>query len=231
MHTTISQSSPTLADLKQVMIRIQIAALETLERCMQNLEPTGDDKKDRAQAQQLNRQRMSATQTLLHCRTMFRELREAELQEHRIAEEKRQAEKKAIFDLANLRYLHRIYPNQYDNPDAPAPSPATDNQFGEGGRASDRMRGRPEPSETSVCGMLKQRLSMSPQPPEDHAQTSLSMPHDPPKGAVVKRSAGHAVAAKPSNPSTYTPKRTRCKTRKPKHPRQSRKRKRKQRRG
>ena len=95
MHTTIPSSSPTLADLKQVMIRIQIAALETLERCMQNLELTGDDKKDRAAATALNRQRMSATQTLLHCRTMFRELREAELQEHRIAQEKKQAEKKA----------------------------------------------------------------------------------------------------------------------------------------
>ncbi len=185
MHTTISQSSPTLADLKQVMIRIQIAALETLERCMQNLEPTGDDKKDRAQAQQLNRQRMSATQTLLHCRTMFRELREAELQEHRIAEEKRQAEKKAIFDLANLRYLHRIYPNQYDNPDAPAPSPATDNQFGEGGDRSQidrRMRGRPESSNDQSSVGATGGLSASAGPHEPEPQPNApKQPTAPPK--------------------------------------------------
>ena len=119
MHTTISQSEPTLADLQRVMIRIQIAALETMERCMQDQKSSGDEKKDRAQSATLNRQRMAAAQTLTHCRTMFREIREAEAQTHRIAEEKRQSKKQAIYELASLRRLHQTYPGQYDDPDAP----------------------------------------------------------------------------------------------------------------
>ena len=37
MHTTPSSNQPTLRDLQAVMIRVQIKALETLERFMQGL--------------------------------------------------------------------------------------------------------------------------------------------------------------------------------------------------
>jgi len=154
MHTTIPSSEPTLADLTSVMIRVQIAALETLQLCMQDPESTGDEKKDRAEATKLNRKRMAATQTLLHCRTMFRELREAEAQTHRIAEEKKQSERKAIYDLASRRRLHKTYPGEYDDPDAPTPVPAPSPLEGEGGRASDRMRGRPESSDDQSASTL-----------------------------------------------------------------------------
>ncbi|MFB3430035.1 MAG: hypothetical protein ABL309_03875 [Phycisphaerales bacterium] len=74
----------------------------------------------------------------------------------------------------------------------------------EGGRVSGRMRGRPEPSGRSECGMLKQRSNTEPTRPPDHAQPSLSMPPD----------------------SSPPRKRSRYKTRKPKRPKQMRSRKR-----
>jgi hypothetical protein len=149
MHTTPNLAQPTIADLKRTMIRIQIAALETLERCMADPEPSGNEKTDKAKSIERNRQRMAAAQALIHCRTMARELRESEAQSHRIAEDERQASKKAIYERARLRRLHRQYPGEYEDPDAP------------GGFAE--------------CGMLKQSLSMIPQSPEEHAQTSLIM--------------------------------------------------------
>ncbi len=117
MHTT--PTTPTLADLQQTMIRVQIAALETLERCMTDPESTGNEKTDKAKSTERNRQRMAAAQALIHCRTMAREIRESEAQTHRITEEKRQIAKKVKHELASLRRLHRQYPGEYDDPDAP----------------------------------------------------------------------------------------------------------------
>ena len=57
------------------MLRVQTKALETLERLMDDPEPTGDEKKDAAQSRERNRQRLAANQTLMHCRTMAREER------------------------------------------------------------------------------------------------------------------------------------------------------------
>ena len=158
MHTTIPSSEPTLADLISVMIRMQIEALETLQRCMQDPESTGDEKKDRAEALKLNRKRMAATQTLLHCRTMFREIREAEAQTHRIAEEMKQSERKAIYDLASRRRLHKTYPGEYDDPDAPC------------GMAMQSMAMQGAESPESAEGIAKLRVAMphTPSPPTDN---------------------------------------------------------------
>jgi len=154
MHTT--PTTPTLADLNQTMIRVQIAALETLERCMTDPESTGNEKTDKAKSTERNRQRMAAAQALIHCRTMFRELRERREQSHRIRQDERQASKKAIYERAHLRRLHRQYPGEYDDPDAPSTSRAPEGSGflppspleGEGGRRSQsvgRMRGSSEP--------------------------------------------------------------------------------------
>ena len=160
MHTTISQSEPTLADLITVMIRIQIAALETMQRCMQDQKSTGDEKKDLAESTKLNRQRMAAAQILTHCRTMFREIREAEAQQHRIAEEKKQSERKAIYDLASRRRLHKTYPGEYDDPDAPVSG---------GGMAMQSMAMQDVQPTQSAEGIAKLRVAMppSPSPPTD----------------------------------------------------------------
>jgi hypothetical protein len=116
---------------------------------MADPEPSGNEKTDKLKSIERNRQRMAAAQALIHCRTMARELREAEAQTHRIAEDERQAGKKAVYERARLRRLHRQYPGEYEDPDALVtsrapegsgplpPSPQTDDQSGEGGRAAD----------------------------------------------------------------------------------------------
>jgi hypothetical protein len=85
MHTTPTGPSELLTlrhqieierlRLKLTMIRVQTSALETLERYMEVQEPTGDDKKDKAEATTLNRQRLAANQALIHCRSAERENR------------------------------------------------------------------------------------------------------------------------------------------------------------
>ncbi|MFU8829212.1 MAG: hypothetical protein ACNA8P_07225 [Phycisphaerales bacterium] len=57
------------------MLRVQTKALETLERLMDDPEPTGDEKKDAERSRERNRQRLAANQALIHCRTMAREER------------------------------------------------------------------------------------------------------------------------------------------------------------
>ena len=120
MHTTpdtLKPSELTLRDLQTVMIRVQIKALETLERLMDDQKLTGDEKVDKAKAIERNRQRLSATQTLVHCRAVQRELRERRELAHRIKQDERLAAKKAPHELASLRRLHKLHPDEYDNPD------------------------------------------------------------------------------------------------------------------
>ncbi|MFI4855312.1 MAG: hypothetical protein ACIAQF_10100 [Phycisphaerales bacterium JB065] len=141
MHTTPDTTELTLRDFQQVMIRVQIKALETLERLMDDQELTGNEKVDKAKATERNRQRLSATQTLVHCRAVQRELRERRELAHRIRQDERLAAKKAPHELASLRRLHKLHPDEYDNPDTTPPSPLA----GEGGDRSQidrRMRGR-----------------------------------------------------------------------------------------
>jgi len=57
----------------------------------------------------------------------------------------RQTSKKAIYERAHLRRLHRQYPGEYDDPDAPAPSPPRGRRWSCADSAHDRMRGSPEP--------------------------------------------------------------------------------------
>ncbi|MFG0293403.1 MAG: hypothetical protein ACF8MJ_09660 [Phycisphaerales bacterium JB050] len=61
--------------LELTMIRVQTKALETLERLMDDPEPTGNEKQDRFEATKRNRQRLAANQVLIHCRTAEREKR------------------------------------------------------------------------------------------------------------------------------------------------------------
>ncbi|MFI4854503.1 MAG: hypothetical protein ACIAQF_05940, partial [Phycisphaerales bacterium JB065] len=64
--------------LELTMIRVQTKALETLERLMDDPEPTGNEKQDRFEATKRNRQRLAANQVLIHCRTAAREKRLAQ---------------------------------------------------------------------------------------------------------------------------------------------------------
>ncbi|MFI4853974.1 MAG: hypothetical protein ACIAQF_03215 [Phycisphaerales bacterium JB065] len=165
MHTTpntLKPSEPTLRDLQQVMIRVQIKALETLERLMDDQELTGNEKVDKAKAIERNRQRMSATQTLVHCRAMQRELRERREQSHRIRQDERQAAKKAPHELASLRRLHKLHPDEYDNPDTTPPSPLRGRRWSCAASAQDRMRGRSEPSDRSDTTNLNQAATPTP---------------------------------------------------------------------
>jgi hypothetical protein len=196
MHTTNSQSEPTLADLISVMIRMQIAALEALQLCMKDPESTGDEKKDRAEALKLNRKRMAATQTLLHCRTMFREIREAEAQTHRITEEKRQFAKKAKHDLAQLRRLYHQYPNEYDNPD--------DTVSG-GGMAMQSMAMQDKGTTQNPEDIANLRMAMPPSPSNDQSadgatggSPASAGPNEPePQSDIAKKPA---VPPKPLTP-------------------------------
>ena len=97
MHATAKQPSETnaantqtaeeaLAHIKAVyrvkrleseltMITAQTKAMEALIYCMTPLQSTGDAKIDAFYAKERNRQRLAATQTLLHIRTVQREKR------------------------------------------------------------------------------------------------------------------------------------------------------------
>ena len=57
------------------MLIAQTKALETLMHCMTPVQSTGDTRRDAAHARERNRQRLAATQTLLHIRTVQREQR------------------------------------------------------------------------------------------------------------------------------------------------------------
>ena len=157
MHTTpdteinTDTTQLTLRDLQAVMIRVQIKALETLERLMDDQKLTGDEKVDKAKAIERNRQRLSATQTLVHCRAVQRELRERRELAHRIRQDERQAAKKAPHELASLRRLHKLHPDEYDDPDTTPPSPLGGawEKVACADSAQDRMRGQPEPSDRS----------------------------------------------------------------------------------
>jgi len=195
------------------MVAAQTKALETLVHCMKPVQTTGDTKLDAFYARERNRQRLAAIQTLLHIRTVQREKRlrramrakakaKAERLEPNRASDGSQATKKempAPPAPSKGGVVRSEADGHVDNGSTvatPAPSPLA----GEGGRVSGRMRGRPEPSGRSECGMLKQRSNTEPTRPPDHAQTSLSMP--------------------PTSPPSR--KRSRYKTRKPKHPKQPR---------
>jgi len=152
-------------------------------------ESTGNEKTDKARSTERNRQRMAAAQALIHCRTMARELRESEAQTHRIAEEKRQIVKKAKHELASLRRLHRQYPGEYDDPDAPAPSPQTHDQSGEGGRRSHsvgRMRGRSEPSDHQSTPPSGCSADPSPQPSPSRGEGAKPIPTDTGKSIAAQ---------------------------------------------
>ncbi|MFI4854085.1 MAG: hypothetical protein ACIAQF_03770 [Phycisphaerales bacterium JB065] len=120
--------------LELTMIRVQTKALETLERLMDDPEPTGNQKQDRFEATKRNRQRLAANQVLIHCRTAERE--------KRLAKTNRQQK--------------RLEPNRAsDGSQAPEkdmptpPSPLRGRRWSCADSAQDRMRGRSEPSDRS----------------------------------------------------------------------------------
>jgi hypothetical protein len=87
MHTTTIPTEPdrlealrqsieaARLELELAMLRAQTRALETLERLMNDPEPTGNGKSDKARATERHRQRLAANQVLIHCRTAQRENR------------------------------------------------------------------------------------------------------------------------------------------------------------
>ena len=178
MHATAKQPSETpnattqtpeeaLAHIKAVyrvkrleselpMITAQTKALEALIYCMTPIQSTGDAKIDAHYAKERNRQRLAATQTLLHIRTVQREKR---LRRAMRAKAKAKSERTAKGGVVRSEADGHV--DNGSTVATPAPSPLA----GEGGRASGRMRGRSEPSDRSKSS--------------NHAQTSLSMPPKP----------------------------------------------------
>ena len=121
---------------------------------MDDQELTGNQKADKAKATERNRQRMSATQTLIHCRTVLRELREKREQSHRIKQDERAAQQKATHQLATLRRLHKLHPDEYNNPDA----------HSEGGMAMQSMAMQGAESSQNLEDIAMLRMAMPPEP-------------------------------------------------------------------
>jgi hypothetical protein len=178
MHTAAKQPSETtssnpqtaeeaLAHIKAVyrvkrleseltMITAQTKALEALIYCMTPIQNTGDSKLDAFYAKERNRQRLAATQTLLHIRTVQREKR---LRQTMRAKAKAKAE--------------RLEPNrasdgsQASEKEMPSPpSPLRGRRWSCADSAQDRMRGRSEPSDESI-----RTCSANPSPQPSPAQS------------------------------------------------------------
>jgi hypothetical protein len=121
------------------MITAQTKALEALIYCMTPIQSTGDAKIDAHYAKERNRQRLAATQTLLHIRTVQREKRL----------------RRTLRAKANAK-AERSEPNrasdgsQATNQEMPGPpSPLRGRRWSCADSAQDRMRGRSEPSDES----------------------------------------------------------------------------------
>jgi hypothetical protein len=142
------------------MITAQTKAMEALIYCMTPLQSTGDTKLDAFYARERNRQRLAATQTLLHIRTVQREKRlrrtmrakakaKAERLEPNRASDGSQAPKQnmptppAPTKDATVRAEGA---GHADNGSTP-PSPLRGRRWSCADSAQDRMRGRPEPSD------------------------------------------------------------------------------------
>ena len=154
--------------------------------CMTPLKTTGDTKLDAFYAKERNRQRLAATQTLLHIRTVQREKR---LRQTMRAKAKAKAER-----LEPNRASDGSQAPEKEMPSPPSPpaSEGSPNRSSAGGR----MRGRSESSDRPKCGMLKQRLSMDASNTPGHAQTSLSMPPSSPPS----RNRSRYKTRKPKHP-------------------------------
>ena len=183
MHTATNQPSETantntqsaeevLAQLKTIyrikriesevtMVAAQTKALETLMACMTPIKSTGDSKLDAFYARERNRQRLAAIQTLLHIRTVQREKRLRRAMRAKAKAKAERAAKRSPKVPTGGAMVGAEGAGHADN-GSTVPSP----RASEGGHERDRMRESPE------CGMPKQRLSMNPSEPPEHAQTS-----------------------------------------------------------
>ncbi|MFI4855140.1 MAG: hypothetical protein ACIAQF_09230 [Phycisphaerales bacterium JB065] len=190
--------------LELTMIRVQTKALETLERLMDDPEPTGNEKQDRFEATKRNRQRLAANQVLIHCRTAERE--------KRLAKTNRQQK-----GLEPNRASDGQQAPENEMPTPPSP-----------------LEGRPEPSENQSSPSLGAMVGAEGAGHADNGSPVEPHPPSPLAGEGGDRSQIDRRMRGRSEPSdrsdnTYPkpkPKRSRYKVRKPKHPRRSRKRKR-----
>jgi hypothetical protein len=138
------------------MITAQTKALEALIYCMTPIQSTGDAKIDAHYAKERNRQRLAATQTLLHIRTVQREKR---LRRTMRAKAKAKAERSE----ANRASDGSQAPKQkMPGP----PSPLRGRRWSCADSAQDRMRGRSEPSDESI-----RTCSANPSPQPSPAQS------------------------------------------------------------
>ncbi|MFI4855979.1 MAG: hypothetical protein ACIAQF_13490 [Phycisphaerales bacterium JB065] len=199
--------------LELTMIRVQTKALETLERLMDDPEPTGNEKQDRFEATKRNRQRLAANQTLIHCRTAERE--------KRLAKDKHQR-------LEPNRASDGQQASEKNMPDPP--SPLRGRRWSCADSAQDRMRGRPEPSDHLSPPSLGAMVGAEGAGHADNGSPVKPLPPSPLEGEgddrsqIDRRMRGRSESSDRSN--NTKPKRSRYKVRKPKHPRRSRKRKR-----
>ncbi len=216
MHATAKQPSETpnaktqtpeeaLAHIKAVyrvkrleseltMITAQTKAMEALIYCMTPIQSTGDSKIDAFYAKERNRQRLAATQTLLHIRTVQREKR---LRQTMRAKAKAKAE--------------RLEPNRAsDGSQAPKqempspPSPLRGRRWSCADSAQDRMRGRPEPSNqpknTSSACPADPTPPTEPPPPESRLD-ALKRKRDEQRA----RRRAEALAAEQNQPQGPSP--------------------------
>ncbi len=210
--------------LKLTMIRVQTKALQTLERLMDDPEPTGNEKADKAKATERNRQRLAANQTLIHCRTAEREQRLSKvggmaMQRMAMQDAESPQNPEDIAMPPDNNGHQRLEPNRASDGWQASMKNMLTESFSPRGRrwscadsAQDRMRGRPESSDDQST---------------------------PSKGAMVgAEGAGHAdSSAQPRASHGLRPISDRTQTMppqavapkefvKPKHPRRSRRRKR-----
>jgi hypothetical protein len=105
------------------MITAQTKAMEALIYCMTPLQSTGDTKLDAFYAKERNRQRLAATQTLLHIRTVQREKR---LRQTMRTKAKAKAEKDAMVGAEGAGHADNGSPVQSPAPSPPQPAPPTE---------------------------------------------------------------------------------------------------------
>ena len=130
-------------EVELTMLIAQTKALETLMHCMTPVQPTGDARLDAAHARERNRQRLAATQTLLHIRTVQREQRL-----RRTMREKAKAKaERAAKGTGGGATVGAKGEGHGDNGSPVAPSPLRGRRWSCADSAQDRMRGRPGPPE------------------------------------------------------------------------------------
>ena len=121
------------------MIAAQTRALEALIHCMTPVQSTGDTRLDAYHARERNRQRLAATQALVHIRTVQREKRM-----RRSMRDKARAKAEGAAAGGVVRSEADGHVDNGSTVATPAPPPQRGRRWSCADSAQDRMRGRPK---------------------------------------------------------------------------------------